>query len=167
MSNKWQREINRIAGKRTGFTKIVVQGSGLWSVVKMNLMVWIWKAFFSCHIFFLSFLIGSDCSTQAHRSLHLSCQTGDLRNLKTNPAIGHCGTALYERRSCKAGQCKRKKKVQWLVLVPVWCLAVCHFLILIKKSETRFWDSKRSEIRNWRSTWVSTRVFWKRNKCKS
>lgn len=39
-SKERQTEINRKAGKRTRFTRLVVQGSGLWSLVKMNLMVY-------------------------------------------------------------------------------------------------------------------------------
>lgn len=135
-SNERQTEINRKAGKRTRFTQLVVQGSGLWSVVKMNLMVWIWEVFFSWQIFFFSLHYSSHCSVQAHGGLCLPSQTGDSLNLKRNPAISHCGISSNVSRSCQAGQCKRKFG-QWLVLEPVlvWTSAMP-----LPRSKVRTWN---------------------------
>lgn len=125
----------------TGFTRLVIQGSGLWSVVKMNLMVWIWITLFSGHI--LLPIIARQPSLQRSSPRKSAFALSNRRLLEFEEKSSH--RSLWHFFRCEqilSGGTVQEENYS-VISAPVCSgVDVCHFLVPMNECETRFWASK-------------------------
>lgn len=123
--------------KGKGFSQLVVQQSGFWSVVKRNPMVY--GLDLNCLLQLTYF--SSHCSFQAHRGLHLPPSNRRLYEFKeksSHQSLWH----FFKCEQILSGGTVEEENCSVISDPSCSGVDICHFLVPMNKCKTRFWASK-------------------------